>query len=166
MNPGRVLGLDLGARRVGVAVSDSERRVATPLEVVTREKRQDAYRRQVRRLVEEWEATLVVVGLPRSLSGALGPAAKAALAEIAALRATLPVPVETYDERLSTVTAERSLVAQGLRGPARRQVIDQVAAAVVLQGWLDGQLRLHQQGQEQQKRQNHTEQQEQPQQKQ
>lgn len=134
---GRVIGLDLGSARIGVAVSDSDRTVATPIEVVTRSRDAAAHRRRLADLVEEWEATTVVVGLPLSLSGQVGAAAKAALAEVEALRATLGVPVETYDERLSTVTAERSLMEQSLRAPARRRVVDKVAAAVVLQAWLD-----------------------------
>jgi putative Holliday junction resolvase len=134
---GRVIGLDLGSSRIGVAVSDSDRTVATPIEVVTRSRDAAAHRTRLAAIVAEWEATLVVVGLPLSLSGQVGPAAKAALAEVDALRATLGVPVETYDERLSTVTAERSLMEQSLRAPARRRVVDKVAAAVVLQAWLD-----------------------------
>lgn len=136
-SPGRVIGLDLGSARIGVAVSDSDRTVATPIEVVTRTRDAAAHRRRLADIVDEWEATTVVVGLPLSLSGQVGPAAKAALAEVEALRATLGVPVETYDERLSTVTAERSLMEQSLRAPARRRVVDKVAAAVVLQAWLD-----------------------------
>ena len=134
---GRAIGLDLGSKRIGVAVSDSGRTVATPIEVVARSR--DAARDRVRigEIVREWEATTVVVGLPLSLSGQVGPAARAALTEVDALRATLGVQVETYDERLSTVTAERSLMEQSLRAPARRRVVDKVAAAVMLQAWLD-----------------------------
>jgi len=134
---GRALGLDLGSRRIGVAVSDSDRTVATPIEVLARSRDLVRDRARIAELVREWEVTTVVVGLPLSLSGHVGPAAKAALAEVEALRATLGVPVETYDERLSTVTAERSLMEQSLRAPARRRVVDKVAAAVMLQAWLD-----------------------------
>lgn len=134
---GRVLGVDLGAKRVGVAVSDRDRRVATPIEVVARSGDRARDHRALGALVEEWEATTVVVGVPYSLDGSIGPAARAILDEIAVLRATLPVPVETYDERLSTVTAERSLMQQNLRAEERRRVVDMVAASVLLQGWLD-----------------------------
>jgi putative Holliday junction resolvase len=134
---GRAIGLDLGTKRIGVAVSDSDRTVATPIEVVTRSSDVARDRLRIGDIVREWEATTVVVGLPLSLSGQVGPAAKAALTEVEALRATLGVPVETYDERLSTVTAERSLMEQSLRAPARRRVVDKVAAAVMLQAWLD-----------------------------
>ena len=134
---GRVLGIDLGAKRVGIAVSDSARRVATPIEVVARSGDLIRDHLAFRALVDEWEVTMVVVGVPYSLDGSVGPAATSVLAEIEALRATLPVPVETYDERLSTVTAERSLMRQNLRADERRRVVDMVAASVLLQGWLD-----------------------------
>ena len=78
-----------------------------------------------------------VVGLPLSLSGQDGPAARAARKEVAALATVVAVPVETYDERFTTVTAERALAEGGVRGAARRQVVDKVAAAVILQSWLD-----------------------------
>jgi putative Holliday junction resolvase len=133
----RVLGLDLGAKRIGVAISDRDRKVATPIEVGPRTRDRKAVHRALGALVEEWEAGLVVVGLPLSLSGDLGPAARGVLDEVEQLRATLSVPVETYDERLTTVTADRSLMEQGLRADERRRVVDKVAAAVLLQAWLD-----------------------------
>lgn len=134
---GRVLALDLGSKRIGVALSDGDRRVATPLTVLHRTKDRQADHRRIRELVEEWEASAVVVGLPKSLDGSLGPAARGVLAEVEQLAATLGVPVETYDERLTTVTAERQLRELDLTGPRRRQVVDAVAAAVLLQAWLD-----------------------------
>jgi putative Holliday junction resolvase len=136
---GRVLGIDLGAKRVGVAISDAGRTVATPIEVVRRSGDRPRDHRALQALVDEWEATTVVVGVPYSLDGSIGPSAQGVLTEIDALRATLGVPVETYDERLSTVTAERSLMQQNLRADERRRVVDMVAAAVLLQGWLDAQ---------------------------
>lgn len=133
----RALGLDLGSRRIGVAVSDTDGRVATPIEVVARRGDRAREHRDIAALADEWEVGVVVVGLPLTLSGEVGPAAAAALAEAEELRATLTVPVETYDERLTTVTAERSLMQQRLGAGARRQVVDKVAAAVMLQAWLD-----------------------------
>jgi putative Holliday junction resolvase len=111
--------------------------VATPIEVVARSGDTARDHRKIAEIVDEWDATLVVVGLPLSLSGELGPAARQALAEVDALRATLRVAVETYDERLTTVTAERSLMEQRMRAEDRRRVVDKVAAAVLLQAWLD-----------------------------
>ena len=78
-----------------------------------------------------------MVGMPLSLDGSAGPAARRARAEVEELGRTLGLPVETYDERLTTVTAERSLREQGLDAKERRKVVDKVAAAVLLQGWLD-----------------------------
>ena len=80
---------------------------------------------------------MVVVGLPLSLSGDEGPAARAARTEAKTLATLVEVPIETFDERLTTVTAERALTEAGVRGPARRQVVDKVAAAVILQAFLD-----------------------------
>ncbi|HEU4840491.1 MAG TPA: Holliday junction resolvase RuvX [Ilumatobacteraceae bacterium] len=88
-------------------------------------------------LVRAEEADCVVVGMPHSLSGADGPAARAARAEATALASVVGVPVETHDERFTTVTANRALAEGGVRGPARRQLVDKVAAAVILQSWLD-----------------------------
>ena len=134
----RALGIDLGAARIGVAVSDSERRMATPIETVARQGRdRSADHRRIAQLVEEWEAAVVVVGLPLSLDGGTGPAAQGVLDEVDQLRAVLPVPVETVDERFTTVSADRALREQGVKGKARTAVIDQAAAAVLLQSWLD-----------------------------
>lgn len=133
----RALGIDLGARRIGVAVSDSAGAIATPFEVVVRTGDRERDHRRIAELVREAEAEVVVVGVPYSLDGGTGPAARRYLAEARALARALPVPVETYDERLSTVTAHRALGEMDLRGPARRKVVDKIAAAVILQAWLD-----------------------------
>jgi putative Holliday junction resolvase len=134
---GRVLGLDLGTKRIGVAISDPDRRVATPIEVVTRSGDRARDHRAIAALVDEWEAERVVVGLPLSLDGSTGPAARAALAEVDELAAVVGVPVDTADERMTSVTANRALDELDVRGPARRKVVDKVAAAVILQSWLD-----------------------------
>ncbi|MCU0268156.1 MAG: Holliday junction resolvase RuvX [Acidimicrobiales bacterium] len=137
----RVLGLDLGTKRVGVALSDPTGTIASPYEVLARSGSRAVDHRRIAELVEEVGAERVVVGLPRSLSGAIGPAARAALEEIDALGDTLGVPVEAYDERLTTVSAERALREADVRGKNRRAVVDKVAAAVMLQAWLDGRAR-------------------------
>lgn len=134
----RVVGLDLGAKRIGVAVSDPSGVVASPHSVLQRTGSHAADHLAVAAVVAEYEADLLVVGLPRSLDGGLGPAARAALAEVDELAEALAVPVETVDERLTTVTAERSLRELSVKGAARRAVIDKVAAAILLQAWLDG----------------------------
>jgi putative Holliday junction resolvase len=133
----RALGLDLGSKRIGVAVSDRSGTIASPLTVLQRSGSRRTDHERIAALVREEEAEVVVVGMPRSLSGAQGPAARAATAEIAALASVVDVPVETSDERFTTVTANRALAESGVRGPARRQVVDKVAAAVILQSWLD-----------------------------
>jgi putative pre-16S rRNA nuclease len=133
----RVLGLDLGSKRIGVAVSDRSGTIASPLTVLTRSGRVTTDHARIAALVAEEEAERVVVGLPISLDGSLGPAARAARAETDALAAALTVPVESFDERLTTVTADRTLMAAGMRAEDRRRVVDKVAAAVMLQAWLD-----------------------------
>ena len=133
----RALGVDLGSKRIGIAVSDSAGSVATPIETVQRSRDRAGDHRRIAELVAEWECEVVVVGLPLSLDGSIGPAAEAALAETAELDDTVAVPVETYDERLTTVTADRSLMQMNLNAGARRRMVDQVAAAVMLQAWLD-----------------------------
>ena len=133
----RALGIDLGSKRIGVAVSDRSGTIATPLTVVVRSGDVALDRQRIRGIVEEEEAERVIVGLPLSLDGRTGPAAEAAIAEAAALARVVGVPVETFDERLTTVTAEGLLRERRMRGEARRRVIDKVAAAVMLQAWLD-----------------------------
>lgn len=133
----RALGLDLGSKRIGVAVSDRSGTVATPLVVIERSGSRRRDHERIAALVKNEEAELLVVGLPRSMSGAEGPAARGARDEAEALASVVGVPVDTWDERLTTVTAERALRAGGVRGRARRQVVDKVAAAIILQSWLD-----------------------------
>jgi len=133
----RAVGVDLGARRIGIALSDSGGTVATPWTKVERCGDEARDHRRIAELVDEAEAEIVVVGLPLSLDGSVGPAAEGVLAEVERLRVVIDVPVETYDERLTTVSAERALREQGVTGKRRRQVVDQVAASVLLQAWLD-----------------------------
>jgi putative Holliday junction resolvase len=130
-----VLGLDLGDARIGVAVSDDDRRMAVPLGTIHTGAPADL--KAVAKLVDEHAATAVVVGLPLSMSGARGSAAAKADAFADALRSILAVPVELQDERLSTVEAERGLRDAGVTGRERRNVVDRTAATVILQAWLD-----------------------------
>ncbi|MFT4989303.1 MAG: putative Holliday junction resolvase [Acidimicrobiales bacterium] len=139
-NYGRVIGVDLGDARVGIALSNPDRTLASPLEVI---KRTGNLYRDIAKIVDEWEATMVVVGLPLSLDGSVGPAAKKALAEVERMGAPLRVPIETYDERLTTVTAERLMTDAGLDTRNQRKVVDKIAAAIMLQAWLDRQAHLH-----------------------
>jgi putative Holliday junction resolvase len=135
MRQGVRLGVDAGSVRIGVARSDPAGILASPLETV-RSGKGDIER--IVRLAAEHEAVEVIVGLPTSLSGREGPAAGAARAFAARIAGRLgPEAVRLFDERLTTVTAESGLRERGLRGQARRKVVDQAAAAVLLQAALD-----------------------------
>ena len=134
----RVLAVDLGSKRVGVAVSDATALLASPVTTIERSTDRRRDRARVAALVAEEEAALVLVGLPLNMDGSRGPAAEAAQAEAEALGAVLDVPVVLVDERLTTVSADRALLERGVRGPERRRRVDRAAAAVLLQAWLDG----------------------------
>lgn len=132
--------MDLGAKRIGVAVSDSDGTVATPVTTIERHRDRGRLHREIAELAAEWEAELVLVGLPIDLRGEVGPAAAAVLAERDEMARVLPVPVEVHDERLTTRVADRALRERGdLSGKQRRAVVDMTAAAVILQDWLDRQ---------------------------
>jgi putative holliday junction resolvase len=134
---GRRLGIDVGSVRIGVASSDPDGILATPVETVRRE-RSGKHVRRLAELVADMNAVEVVVGLPRTLADRIGPSALDAieLAEVLAGRIA-PIPVRLADERLTTVSAQRSLSQAGIRAKGQRRVIDQAAAVAILQGWLD-----------------------------
>ncbi|MGC4190203.1 MAG: Holliday junction resolvase RuvX [Thermomicrobiales bacterium] len=132
--PGRMLGLDLGERRIGVAISDEMGMIASPLTMVPR---QGPVAVEVRALIERYGIVQVVVGLPVGLSGREGPQAAAIRAYAESLRAALAVPLDFWDERMTTSIAEQHLIASGVRREKRKQQVDAVAAAVMLQGYLD-----------------------------
>jgi putative Holliday junction resolvase len=133
----RALGVDLGSKRIGIAVSDRSGTIATPLTVLQRSGNRKLDHQRIAAMVAEEEAVLVVVGLPLNMDGSTGPAARGAIAEARALATVVGVPVITHDERRTTVTADASMIERGMRAPERRKVIDRVAAAVLLQSWLD-----------------------------
>jgi putative Holliday junction resolvase len=135
---GPVLGLDLGDARIGVAISDPDRRLAVPVGTV-HVGQPPGELWAVATLVRERGATRIVLGLPLSMRGEPGRRAAHAESFAEALRTVVDVPIELHDERLSTVEAERALTAAGTRGRDRRRVVDASAAAVILQAWLDGQ---------------------------
>jgi putative Holliday junction resolvase len=138
---GRAVGLDLGSRRIGVAVSDSAGTLASPRTTVLRTNDAAGDRRALVSLVLEAGASVVVIGLPLSLGGNRGTAAKGAEAEAAELAKLLGpegVEVELFDERLTTVSAHAALAETGKSSRNRRSVVDRSAAAVILQAWLDG----------------------------
>ena len=133
----RVVGVDLGSKRIGVAVSDASGTIASPLTVIRRGGSRADDHAAIAAIVAEYEAVLVVVGLPLTLAGDVGTAARAAIDEAGAIARVVGVPVETFDERLTTVAADAILMERRMRADARRRLVDKVAAAVMLQSWLD-----------------------------
>ncbi|MFN8077506.1 MAG: Holliday junction resolvase RuvX [Kineosporiaceae bacterium] len=135
---GRRLGVDVGSVRVGVALCDPDCLLATPLETVARDERNGTDLHRLGALVAEHDAVEVVVGLPRSLSGAEGAAAALARGFAVRLADVLDgVPVRLVDERFTTVTAHRNLRDAGVRGRRRKPVVDQAAAVLILQAAID-----------------------------
>jgi putative Holliday junction resolvase len=134
---GRVLGVDYGEARIGLALSDPSRTIVSPLKVLAFKGTAKRAAHLVKEEVEAQGAALVVVGLPYSLSGERGPMAKVVEQFAAALRALVTVPVEFHDERLSSLEAERLMASSGLSTRDMRGRLDKVAAAIMLQGYLD-----------------------------
>lgn len=133
----RVMALDLGSKRIGVAVSDLTGTIASPHSVIDRSSSPRHDHDTIRRLVVDEEAEAIVIGLPLSLDGSTGPAAKAVLDEAKRIGTVVGVPVHLQDERLTTVAADRLLREADLSATQRRRFVDKVAAAVILQTWLD-----------------------------
>ncbi len=134
---GRRLGVDVGTVRIGVAVSDPDGVLATPVETVRRD-RGTGHLRRLTALIEELQVVEVVVGLPRTLADRAGSSADDAVEMADALAGRIqPIPVRLADERLTTVSAARSLREAGVRAKDQRGKIDQAAAVAILQGWLD-----------------------------
>jgi len=134
---GRRLGIDVGSVRIGVAVSDPDGILATPVETVRRH-RSGKHLRRLAELATEHQSVEVIVGLPRTLADRTGPSAVDAIDLAEALaRRVAPTPVRLADERLTTVSAQRSLREAGVRAKEQRAVIDQAAAVAILQSWLD-----------------------------
>ena len=132
------LGVDVGTVRVGVAKSDPHGILATPLVTLRRDVAENSDLLELATLVVEHDAVGVVVGLPKTLAGTEGPSAQMARDYAEALQPRIAsVPVELYDERLSTTTAQRRLAQAGRSTRKSRSVIDQAAAVVILQDWLD-----------------------------
>ncbi len=131
----RVLGIDVGSVRIGLAVSDETRTVATP--VATVPNKPGSLWTRLEREMEDRHVDRVVIGLPRKLDGTEGEAAAGARRFAAELERRTTAAVELWDERFTTTIAERSLIESGVRRKRRREVVDSVAAAVLLQSWLD-----------------------------
>ena len=134
----RALGIDLGEARIGVAVSDELGMLAHALETIVVKDTRDPLARVVQ-LAKEKDVGHVIVGLPKNMDGTTGPAAEKSRAFAEKLREQLTCPVRLWDERLTTVAAQRYLHDAGRKVKQSRSVIDQVAAQIILQGWLDAQ---------------------------
>ena len=134
----RVLGLDYGERRIGLALSDPLRIIAKPLTIIDRKKTADHISR-ISEIVSERKITSIVVGLPLTLKGNYSKQTEIVLAFIDQLKSELHIPIMTVDERLSSVAAEKSLQAQAVKTGHNKGRVDETAAAIVLQEYLDSQ---------------------------
>ncbi len=132
----RYLGVDLGRARIGLAVADDVLRTARPVKTVHRRTEAEDLA-DVGAVARDYEVTRAVLGLPLNMDGTEGPSARLARAFAPRLQAALGVPVELFDERLSTFEAETRLRDRGVSAKDRKAVVDAEAAAVILQGWLD-----------------------------
>jgi putative Holliday junction resolvase len=134
----RILAFDFGRARIGVAISDELQLLAHPLETISANKQPAA---RLAEIVREKNVDRVVAGIPRQMNGEIGTAATEVLAFVEKLRAILPCPIITWDERLSTVAAHRALRDAGKKTRETRGYVDQVAAQMILQSYLDS--RVH-----------------------
>jgi putative Holliday junction resolvase len=133
----RILALDHGTKRIGVAVSDETKTIAQPLEYILAEPFADFLARLKKLLVEK-EIDLVLIGLPRNMDGSYGPAAQKVEAFVAVLKMAITVPIKTWDERLTSAQANRVLIEAKVRRDKRKEKVDKMAAAILLQSYLDG----------------------------
>lgn len=135
----RIMGLDLGDKRIGVALSDPMGWTAQGLEVIASKGSSEADIKKIKEVARQYEVERVIVSLPRNMNGSPGPRAEKARVFAGRLAKALELPVEMWDERLTTVAAERVLIEADMSRARRRQVIDKMAAALILQNYLDTQ---------------------------
>lgn len=134
----RILALDHGTVRIGVAVSDELGMIARPLEFIPAEP-WEAFTSRFNQVLAEFQPQQIIIGLPRNMNGSIGPAADKVRAFIEKLRDTVSVPMRTWDERLTTVQAQRMLRQAGHKAKDQKGKMDQTAAAIILQSFLDSQ---------------------------
>ena len=132
----RILALDHGTKRIGVAVSDELKMIAQPLEYIPAEPFADVLRR-LKELLQEKQVELLLVGMPRNMDGSYGPAALKVQDFVAALKNAVIVPIQTWDERLTSAQANRFLIQGNVRREKRKEKVDKTAAAILLQSYLD-----------------------------
>ena len=133
----RILALDHGSKRIGVAVSDETKIIAQPLEFIPAEPFADFLARLKQLLIAK-EIDLVLIGMPRNMDGSYGPAAQKVEAFVAVLKTAITVPIKLRDERLTSVMANRILIQGNVRRDKRKEKVDKMAAAILLQSYLDG----------------------------
>jgi putative Holliday junction resolvase len=136
--PGRVMALDVGERRIGVALSDPTRMLASPLTTIRAVPRSTAVKR-ILTLIRDYQVTALVVGLPLTMNGDIGPQATLVQQFVDELRPLIDIPISFVDERLTTVAAERMMIDLKIKPEQRRARIDEVAASIILQDFLDSQ---------------------------
>ncbi|HEY4415981.1 MAG TPA: Holliday junction resolvase RuvX [Verrucomicrobiae bacterium] len=132
----RILALDHGTKRVGVAVSDETKTIAQPLEYIPAEPIADFLERFKKLLVEK-EVELILIGMPRNMDGSYGPAAEKVRAFVEVLKGVTPLPIKLWDERLTSTMANRILIQGNVRRDKRKETVDKMAAAILLQSYLD-----------------------------
>ena len=133
----RILALDHGSKRIGVAMSDETQTIAQPLEYIPARPFADFLAR-LKQLLAEKEISLVLIGLPRNMDGSYGAAAQNVEAFAAALKTAIAVPIKFWDERLTSVQANKILIQNQVRRAKRKEKVDKMAAAILLQSYLDG----------------------------
>ena len=132
----RILGLDHGTKRVGVAVSDELKIIATPLEYLAPDPFGDFLAR-LQEILRTQDVELILIGMPRNMDGSYGPAALKVQEFVARLKTEVAVPIKTWDERLTSKQANRCLIQGGVRREQRKEKVDKTAAAILLQSYLD-----------------------------
>ena len=132
----RILAIDHGAKRMGIAISDEMRMIAQPLEFIPSEP-YDKFLERLKQIIRDKEVSLVVVGIPRNMDGSYGPAALKVQEFVAVLKDSIPAPIKSWDERLTTVQANRILIEANVRRSKRKEKVDKTAAAILLQSFLD-----------------------------
>jgi putative Holliday junction resolvase len=132
----RILAIDHGTKRMGIAISDELKMLAHPLEFILAEPF-GAFLARLKELLQEKEVELILVGMPRNMNGSYGPAALKVQDFVAALKGAVTVPIETWDERLTSAQANRFLIQGNVRREQRKEKVDKMAAAILLQSYLD-----------------------------
>ncbi len=132
----KYMGLDMGSKRIGIAVSDDFGWTAQPVATIHRKKKEDDFQKLMD-LVDKYNITGIVVGLPKNMDGSIGKSAQRVLEFVELLKSNINIPVSLWDERMSTQAVTRTLIAADVRRDKRKKVVDKMAAAYILQGYLD-----------------------------